>query len=205
VRVAAFSGGVAADLRLALEGAREAGATAIILDLRNDAGGLLGEAVTSASQFLGEGNVVLRRDAEGQETPMAVESGGVALDLPVVILVNGGTASAAEIVAGALQDAGRGVVVGTQTFGTGTVLRQFALSDGSALWLATEEWLTPKGRTIWHQGLTPDQVVELPDGTAPLTPKNLDEMTAAEVAASGDAQLLRALDLLQARESTQGN
>lgn len=202
VYIAAFSGGASADLRQALTEARDQGATAVILDLRDDAGGLLEEAVTSASQFLSSGNVVLRRDAQGKETPMAVEAGGVDPDLPMVVLVNGGTASAAEIVAGALQDAGRASLIGTQTFGTGTVLRQFSLSDGSALWLATEEWLTPAGRTIWHQGLTPDQVVDLPAGVVPLTPDDLKDMTADQVQASQDAQFLDALAALQSTEQT---
>ena len=87
-----------------------------------------------------------------------------------MVLVNQGTASAAEIVAGALHDAGRARLVGETTFGTGTVLEQFSLSDGSAMLLATQEWLTPSGKTIWHVGLTPDEVVSLATDVTPLFP-----------------------------------
>ena len=86
--------------------------------------------------------------------------GGLATDLPLVVLVDGGTASSSEIVSGALQDAGRAQIVGVKTYGTGTVLGEFPLSDGSALRVGTVEWLTPKGRQIWHEGITPDVVVE---------------------------------------------
>ena len=110
--------------------------------------------------------------------------------------IDPGTASAAEIVSGALQDAGRAELVGETTFGTGTVLNQFGLSDGSALLLATEEWLTPEGRLIWHHGIVPDVQVALPQGTAPLLPQAEAGMTEEQVRNSGDAQLLRALELL---------
>ncbi len=199
VRIAAFSQGAANDLQQALKDIREQGLTRIILDLRNNPGGLLDEAVSTASQFLESGNVLLEQDAQGNVTPVLVEESGVALDMPLVVLVNQGSASASEIVAGALQDAGRATLVGEKTFGTGTVLQEFALSDGSALLLATEEWLTPAGRVIWHQGITPDVVVSLPEDAAPLLPATEPGMTAAELQASGDLQLLRALALLTSR------
>jgi carboxyl-terminal processing protease len=99
-------------------------------------------------------------------------------------------------VTGALQDAGRGTVVGETTFGTGTVLQEFPLSDGSVLLLAIEEWLTPKGRVIWHQGLEPDVTVALPSDAEPLLPLTERDLTAEQLQASSDAQLSRALDLL---------
>jgi carboxyl-terminal processing protease len=114
----------------------------------------------------------------------------------MVALINGGTSSGAEIVAGALQDAHRATLVGEKTFGTGTVLESFSLSDGSALMLATEEWLTPAGRIIWHQGISPDVLVSLPSDVTPLFPEKERGMTADHFLASGDAQLLKALDLL---------
>jgi carboxyl-terminal processing protease len=196
VRIAAFSQGVTDDLKQALTEIHDAGLTGIVLDLRSNPGGLLGEAVDTASQFLVSGNVLLEKDAQGKTTPVAVVKGGLAPDLPLVVLIDAGTGSAAEIVAGALQDANRAQLVGETTFGTGTVLNEFSLSDGSALLLATEEWLTPKGRTIWHQGIAPDVEVTLAQGTSPLLPEAEGAMTAEQVQNSGDAQLLRALELL---------
>ena len=116
--------------------------------------------------------------------------------LPLVVLVNGGTASAAEILTGALQDAGRAVVVGDKTFGTGTVLNEFHLVDGSALMLAVLEWLTPKGHTIWHKGIAPNVPVALGTGVAPVYPESLAHLSATQLRASKDAQLLKALSLL---------
>jgi carboxyl-terminal processing protease len=125
-----------------------------------------------------------------------VEPNGVMTDMPMVVLINGGTASAAEIVAGALQDAGRAKLVGEQTFGTGTVLNEFDLSDGSALLLAVEEWLTPEGREIWHQGISPDTVVSLPPDATPLFPGAEQGLTLDQLRSSDDTQLLRALALV---------
>jgi carboxyl-terminal processing protease len=197
VRIVAFSKGITDDLRQALGEIQQQGLTGIILDLRSNPGGLLSEAVGTASQFLASGNVLLEKDAQGETTPVAVQDGGLAPDLPMVVLIDAGTASAAEIVSGALQDAGRAMLVGETTFGTGTVLNQFNLSDGSALLLATEEWLTPDGRVIWHQGIVPDVQVSLPQGTSPLLPQAETGMTEEQVQNSGDAQLLRALELLE--------
>jgi carboxyl-terminal processing protease len=196
LRIAAFSQGVTEDLKQALTDIRQQGLTGIVLDLRNNAGGQLNEAIGVASQFLSGGNVFLEKDASGEVTPVPVTEGGLALDAPLIVLTNQGTASAAEIVAGALQDAGRAKLVGETTFGTGTVLLQFNLSDGSALLLATEEWLTPKGRVIWHQGIAPDDVVTLPPNTDLLLPEAEAGLTPEQVLSSGDAQLLRALELL---------
>jgi carboxyl-terminal processing protease len=196
VRIAAFSQGVTKDLQKALTDIQQQGLTGVILDLRDDPGGLLDEAIGVASQFLKGGNVLLEKNAQGQTTPVPVQPGGMATDVPMVMLINAGTASAAEIVAGALQDAQRATLVGETTFGTGTVLSEFSLTDGSALLLATEEWLTPSGRVIWHKGIPPDDVVSLPPTVAPLFPEGEQGMTAAQVQNSEDKQLLKALDLL---------
>jgi carboxyl-terminal processing protease len=112
------------------------------------------------------------------------------------LLVDGGTASAAEIFAGAVQDHGRGQLVGTRTFGTGTVLKPFELSDGSAVLLAVSEWLTPKGRQIWHKGIEPDVVVALPPGTPLLLPYDEEDLSAKALKQSKDEQLLRAIEVL---------
>jgi len=196
LRIAGFSRGVTDDLKKSLKEIRETGATRLILDLRNNPGGLLNEAVGTISQFVGEGNAVLEKDSVGKITETPVKSGGLALDLPLVILVNGGTASAPEIVAGALQDHGRGRIVGEKTFGTGTVLQRFPLSDGSALMLAIREWLTPDGKTIWHQGISPDVSVSLPPAATPLFPSAEKNMTLAEIQGSKDSQFLRALEII---------
>jgi carboxyl-terminal processing protease len=196
VRIAAFSENVSSDLQAALAAAKQQGATGIILDLRNNPGGLLDGAVGVTSQFLRGGNVLQEKDAQGRVQDVPVKSNLPKTDLPVVVLTNAGTASAAEITAGALQDAGRAQLVGETTFGTGTVLNQFPLSDGSALMLAIEEWLTPKGRTIWHQGIAPDVTVQLPQSTNPLTPDTEKGMTLDQIKSSGDAQLIKALDMI---------
>lgn len=198
VRMSAFSQGVTDDLQKALGEIADAGLDGIILDLRNNPGGLLSEAVGTTSQFLGpDNNVLIQRDAQGNEVSTPASANGAALDVPLVVLINQGSASASEIVSGALQDAGRAQLVGETTFGTGTVLNQFALSDGSAMLLATQEWLTPKGRVIWHEGIAPDVAVDLEMDTRPLLPTAERDLSAGQLQSSGDAQLLRAIDLLQ--------
>jgi carboxyl-terminal processing protease len=154
------------------------------------------EAVGIASEFLASGTVYIERDADGNEKATSVAGDGSATDLPLVVLVDGSSASAAEIVAGALQDAGRARVVGETTFGTGTVLGEFGLSDGSALRIGTLEWLTPKGRVIWHEGIVPDVAVARPDGVDAIVPDDLRTMSAERVDAIADPQLVRALGLV---------
>jgi carboxyl-terminal processing protease len=196
IRLAAFSQGVTGDLQKALQQAQSQGATSIVLDLRNDPGGLLDEAIGVTSQFLGSGNVLLVKNSQGQEQSIAVKPGGVALNIPMVVLVNQGTASAAEIVSGALQDAHRAMIIGDTTFGTGTVLNGFNLSDGSQILLATEEWLTPSGRVIWHKGIAPDVTVSLASTVTPFIPEAAQGMTAAQLQSSLDTQLLKAISEL---------
>jgi carboxyl-terminal processing protease len=196
LRIATFSRGVSKDLRKALLTIEKEGITGLILDLRNNPGGLFDEAVSTASQFLSTGNVLLEKNAVGKVRPVPVRLGGAATTLPLVVLINGGTSSGAEIVAGALQDSHRAKLVGEKTFGTGTVLETFSLSDGSALMLAIEEWLTPAGHVIWHHGISPDVAVPLPPGVTPLVPATERELTAEKLQESGDLQLLRGLELL---------
>jgi carboxyl-terminal processing protease len=201
LRIARFSEGVTRDLKRALKKVHEQGLKGLILDLRNDPGGLFTEAVSTASQFLSGGNVLLVKNAEGQIKPVPIEKGGVAPHIPMVVLVNGGTASAAEIVSGALQDSGQARLVGETTFGTGTVLEKFPLSDGSALMLAIQEWLTPDGHTIWHKGIIPNLVVPLPEHVMPLFPEEERGLTPRELQNVKDRQLLDALDLLAQAKS----
>jgi len=187
---------VTGDLQAALKQIQSQAATGIVLDLRNDPGGLLDEAVGVASQFLGDGNVLLVKNAQGQEQAIPVKSGGLAVNIPIAVLVNQGTASAAEIVAGAIQDANRGTLIGDTTFGTGTVLNFFPLSDGSEILLATEEWLTPSARIIWHNGIVPDESVTMSADINPLVPLAENGMTAAQLQASQDSQLIKAIEVL---------
>jgi carboxyl-terminal processing protease len=196
LRISSFSQSTTSDLRQALTDMQQQGVTGIILDLRNNPGGLLERAVEVASQFLSTGSVVRVRDANGKENILEVKPGGLATTMPLTVLINGGTASAAEIVSGALQDAHRARLFGGKTFGTGTVLQQYKLSDGSALLLATGEWLTPAGRVIWHNGIAPDVEVALDPNVTPLLPETERSLSAADIQASQDDPLLRALDAL---------
>jgi carboxyl-terminal processing protease len=198
IRLDQFSSGAMNEVVEALEAAREAGAERLVLDLRGNPGGYVNEAVGIASQFLTEGIVYIDRDAQGNEEPHEVSPGGVATDLPLVVMVDGNTASSSEIVSGALQDADRATVIGETTYGTGTVLGEFALRDGSALRVGTVEWLTPSGRRIWHEGIAPDVEVALGDDVEPLLPDDVRELTPAQVDAIGDPQLARALELVAA-------
>lgn len=197
-RIAGFSQDVGDDLAAAIEAAEAQGATGLILDLRNNPGGLLHEAVAVASQFLpADSVVVLRQDGDGQIKEEMTLDDTRRTELPLVVLINQGSASASEIVSGAMQDHGRAILVGETTFGTGTVLNEFGLSDGSAILLATEQWLTPDGRIIWREGIVPDEVVDLTGPVQLVVPETVDELTAEQLTASGDTQVLRAVEILQ--------
>jgi carboxyl-terminal processing protease len=196
LRIAMFSEGESKDLRNALLEIKQQDLQGIILDLRNNPGGVLDEAIVTASQFLKSGNVMWERDARGTITPVPVRPGGAALDVPLALLINVGSASDSEIVAGALRDAHRATLIGETTFGTGTVLSQFQLADGSALMLAVQEWLTPDKRSFWHRGIEPDVKVAMPVQGAALRPLAERELTAEQLRTSGDAQLLKAIAVL---------
>jgi carboxyl-terminal processing protease len=196
IRLEQFSHGAADAFKAALGEIREAGADRLVFDLRGNPGGYVDEAIGVASQFLSEGNVFVERNADGEETPHPVSTDGRALDLPLVVLIDGGTASSAEIVSGALQDAERGDLIGVKTFGTGTVLGEFELTDGSALRVGTVEWLTPNGRRIWHEGIVPDVTVQRPDDVRPVVPDDLRSMGATQVGDLGDPQLARAISVV---------
>ncbi len=196
VRLIQFSAGAADAVRVALEEAIGQGAQAIVLDLRSNPGGLVDEAVGVASHFLDDGVVYQRRDADDATAPVSVLPDGLATDLPLVVLIDLGTASSAEIVSGAIADNERGTLIGEQTFGTGTVLNTIELSDGSAVRVGIERWLTPDGELIFDRGITPDEIVELPLDGALLEPADLRGLSAEEFAASSDLQLRRAVELL---------
>jgi carboxyl-terminal processing protease len=198
VRLESFSSGATDELRSALDAARAAGATALLLDLRGNPGGYVSEAVGVTSQFLDDGVVFITRDRDGKEEPSLVESGGRWTDLPLAVLVDGNTASSAEIVSSAIQDAGRGEVLGEQTFGTGTVLARFDLEDGSSLRVGTVLWLTRDGRPLWKEGLRPDVVVELDEDAPRLRPRDVAELAPDAVEDAPDTQVVRGLEVLDA-------
>lgn len=197
LRINQFSANTAQDTMDALKAIKEGNARALILDVRSNTGGLLDQCIAVTSQFVSGGNVLVEQDAQGNRKAHKVQPGGIATEIPMVVLIDQGTASAAEIFAGAIQDQGRAKVVGETSFGTGTVLTPFSLSDGSALFLGTSEWLTPNGRQIWKQGIIPDEVVALPAGSAGVTPRSAGEMTPEQLRSSQDAQVQKALELLK--------
>ncbi len=194
-----FSDPADEQLKKALEQARKQGARGLIVDVRNNPGGLAEQAVAVTSEFLEPGEIVfVEQDANGQHREVPVgKNGGAADNLPTVVLIDEGTASSAEIFAGALQDYRRAKLVGTRTYGTGTVLEDFRLVDRSAVLLAVDEWLTPKGRRIWHEGIKPDVVVELPADAALLEPDEESHLTAEGLARTEDRQLLEAYEMLR--------
>jgi carboxyl-terminal processing protease len=196
VQIRSFGDKVEEQLRQALADARQQGARGLIIDLRGNTGGIKDKAVAVTSEFLKDGNVFIEQDSRGRQTPVPVQPGGSATDLPMVVLINELTASSSEIFAGAIQDHERGKLVGATTTGTGTVLQPYRLSDGSELLLAVAQWLTPNGREIWHKGITPDVAVAMPAGANVVWPNESGRMTAAELARCDDKQLLKALELL---------
>ena len=135
--------------------------TGLVLDLRFNPGGLLKSTISVASQFLDDGLVLYQIDATGNRTDSQVAPGGLALDIPMVVLVNDFSASAAEVLAGALQDHGRADLIGSRTFGKGSINIMRKLSDGSAIDLTYALWYTPDGELIEGQGLVPDVIVPM--------------------------------------------
>lgn len=163
LRISSFQSGTAADLRKAL-GQLEAdnsGIQGLILDLRNDPGGLLDQAVEVSDEFLDEGLIVYTGGRlENQKMRFEAHKKAKPHTYPMVVLVNSGSASASEIVAGALQDHKRAIVMGEQTFGKGSVQTVIPLNDGSALRLTTSLYYTPSGKSIQAKGITPDIIVK---------------------------------------------
>lgn len=149
-----FTNRTPSETRQALTELREGGAQAVILDLRNNGGGLLQESVEVASEFLRDG-VVLYEETNNSEKIFPVEAGGLMTDLPMVVLINQWTASAAELVAGALLDHERGILIGQKTYGKGTIQQIFELSDKSSIHVTSAEWFTPDRYALDGVGLEP--------------------------------------------------
>jgi carboxyl-terminal processing protease len=160
VRITSFQERTDSDLRAALQEvfSGDEGLRGLVLDLRNNPGGLLDQAVKVSGEFLEKEKLVVYTKGRRQNnnTEYTVRKGGARTDYPMVVLVNRGSASASEIVAGALQDWERAVILGTPTFGKGSVQTVIPLEDGSGLRLTTAKYFTPKGRSIQNTGITPD-------------------------------------------------
>ncbi|MEJ2183021.1 MAG: S41 family peptidase [Nitrospirota bacterium] len=228
VRLKQFQEKSAAEMEAALQdlvGKEEV--TALILDLRNNPGGLLTSSIDVANLFLPSGKLVVYTKGRAEDrTDYRTVQDGPYQDIPMVVLVNQGSASASEIVAGALKDWRRAIVLGTETFGKGSVQSVIGLSDGSGLRLTTARYYTPKGQSIQNTGITPDIVVKLKsaNGAAEhvvVREKDLKGHLENEQAGQGDAsdtgeekavifsslspeddtQLQRAIDLLKAWET----
>lgn len=155
IEVATFTGNTSTKVREAVSSLSEKGARGFILDLRGNPGGLLEEAVDVASAFIEGGRIVSFKERDKSEVVFHSRP-PVASSLPLVVMVDEGSASASEIVAAAVQDRGRGVIVGTATYGKGSVQTVFPLSDGSAIKLTTASYYAPSGRSIGEKGVTPD-------------------------------------------------
>jgi len=196
IRLVQFSSGAARKVADAAREALAAEASAVVLDLRGNPGGLLDQAVATASVFLQDGVVYRSESRGGEQQSIRTHGDAVIPDLPMVVLVDYGSASSAEIVTAALQDAGRATVVGQTTYGTGTVLNVFDLSDGSAIRLGVEHWLTPDGKGVFDTGIAPDVSVALPADGVALEPAELRDLTKRDFATSRDTQLRRAVRLL---------
>ena len=184
IEVGHFTSRTGSELTSALEDIIADDVSGIILDLRDNPGGVLKAAVAVASQFLEEGIAVYVIDGEGNEEEWRVEEGGLATKLPLVVLVNSNSASSSEVVAGALQDHMRGIVIGTQTLGKGTVNHFRELSDGSAIYITSARWYTPNRQQIEGQGITPDEIIEI---------------TEDDLARGYDPQLERAIEYVESQ------
>lgn len=199
VQITQFAGDTNFELMQALEAIHDEAAKGvaiqgILLDLRNNPGGYLHEAVRVGGQFLPTGQIVLHeRNAQGEIQSHKVFGNGLARDLPMIALINGGTASAGEILAGALQENGRSQLLGTTTLGTGTVLHPFTLSDGSVIRLGVTNWLTPNQNLIKNEGIKPDIKVGQKASVPLVDATTLQELPPDQPVNSEDAQFNAAL------------
>ena len=220
IKVNQFQEQTSSDLAQAMEKLTEENINSLVLDLRNNPGGLLNSAIDVSSQFLSSGKlVVFIKDKKGEKIEYRSNKNTANSAIPMVVLVNQGSASASEIVAGALKDWNRAVVIGTQTFGKGSVQSVVPMNDGSALRLTTAKYYTPKGISIQSTGITPDIVVKAEiknggKGRPVIREKDLEghlkngedieekpsepeEIIPMEIDEKDDTQLQRAVDLLK--------
>jgi carboxyl-terminal processing protease len=182
IQLSRFSGESSNEIAEAITALEVEGAEKLILDLRHNGGGLVDAAVSVSDHFMTEGEVLFQRSRGDGERIYHSSSETLAPDIPLVVLVDGGTASASEILAGALRDRERAILVGQRTFGKGSVQLVYDLSDGSSVHVTSSRWYTPSRTEIDQQGLTPDFEVEI-------TQEDIDN--------GRDPILLRAIELLQ--------
>ncbi len=198
IRISEFSSGATEGLETALQEGKELGAKGVILDLRANPGGLVFEAIGVGSQFQPDGSVLyLEEDSAGDQTEVTtVGHSGEWQEEPLVVLIDGDSASASEITSSSISDNDRGILIGQQTAGTGTVLLPMELSDGSMVLIGTDLWLTANGDVIWHVGVAPTIEVENEPGVRITLPYSFDdnEVTDAQFADIQDDQLLTAFD-----------
>ncbi len=185
VRLSGFTSNAFQQLSVELETMLAQNPQALIFDLRDNPGGFLNQSVAVADLFLPEGVVLYQRNGNGEEEVFRSLSGDIAEDIPLIVLVNPGSASASEIVAGAIQDRGRGIILGEVTFGKGSVQNTLTLDDGSELRVTIARWYTPNNNTIDGQGITPDVLVPLE----------------GEFGTDTDSQLQRAIELILSEET----
>ena len=190
IKIRGFSKNTSSDLDKALAYLRKKNITKLILDVRNNPGGLLNQAVEVSDRFLKNESLIVYTKGKTKDENMRFTSHDKIshIQYPMIILVNGGSASASEIVAGALQDLGRAVILGTNTFGKGSVQTIIPLSDGSALRLTTARYFTPGGKVIQGNGITPDIVIE-----NKLITKNIEESTSKSKATTEKDKVRRFL------------
>ncbi len=181
IQITRFGSDTAEKLRTAAQNIISHGAKGIVLDLRNNPGGFLDAAIDVASIFLESKVVVIEQSKNGQETKYHTKGKSILASYPLVVLINGGSASASEIVAGAIKDNNRGKLVGEISFGKGSVQTVETLADGSSVHVTIAKWLTPDGISISEKGITPDVIIK---------PRENEYLT------GDDSQLQKAIDLL---------
>lgn len=198
IRLNQFNSNAADEMRSAIEDFEEQGISGYVLDLRSNPGGLLQASVEISRMWLDEGTIVSTVNSQGKVDEQSA-NGTALTNKPLVVLVDGGSASASEIVSGALQDNSRAVVVGTQTFGKGLVQSVRGLGDGSGLAVTIAKYLTPDGRDIDEKGIDPDVVLEVDEDQEEELRLNRDRLGTAD-----DPQFSEALSILQTEISRQG-
>jgi carboxyl-terminal processing protease len=185
IRLTSFNSTAVQQLSVELDALLNQNPQALIFDLRDNPGGFLNQSVAVADLFLPEGVVLYQRNRNGEEEVFSSQTGDIAETIPLIVLVNSGSASASEIVAGAIQDQGRGIILGEVSFGKGSVQNTLTLPDGSELRVTIARWYTPDNNTIDGQGITPDVIVPLE----------------GEFGTETDSQIRRAIELLLSEEA----